>query len=92
MLINGMEYELEWNTVACITVDREYFVVTKIVWAKCLMSFNLVGTRNFNYRNFYYTELFNVTFTCVVIDMAAYGMEPCRLDQIIHVAVRFLAV
>ena len=31
-------------------VDQEYFIVTKVAWAKCLMSFNfanLVSTQNF---------------------------------------------
>ena len=37
-------------------VDQEYFIVTKVAWAKCSMSFNfanLVSTRNFfNSGNF----------------------------------------
>ena len=42
------------------TIDREYFVITKVAWAKCLMSFNFVNTQIFLTLEI----LLNKTFPC----------------------------
>ena len=44
------------------TVDREYFVVTKVTWVKCSMSFNFVnlaGIRNLFNSGYFITRSFS---------------------------------
>ena len=68
------------------TVDQEYFSVTKVMWAKYLMSFNFVNfaeiyTKFIQLWIFYYTKFFRVMCTCIVIEMAVYSIQrtwlPC---------------
>ena len=62
-----------------LTVDWEYFGVSKVMWAKWSMSFNFVNLAGiqiyFITLDILLHEFFCITCMCIVIEMAVYEME-----------------